>query len=182
MEYRRSNVPGGTFFLTIVTHRRRPILVRPRARPLLRQAFRDVRSRHPFAVEAIVLLPDHLHLLVRLPAGDAGLSIRGGGIKRRFTQLCLAAGLQEAPTSDGQKAKRYRGIWQMRWEHTIRDAEDFKRHLDYIHANPLNHGLAARVRDWPWSSFHRYVRMGEYDPAWAGHVELPDAAEYFWAD
>lgn len=183
MEYRRSQVPGGTFFFTVVTNGRRPLLGVPEARAALRQALRDVRRRHPFVLEAVVLLPDHLHLLMRLPANDENFSIRIGGIKRRFTELRLACGGSEPPVPPGRGRKRYRGFWQPRfWEHTIRDAADFKLHLDYIHANPLKHGLVRRAADWPWSSFHRYVRLGEYQTDWAGHVALPHDVEYFWAD
>jgi len=133
--------------------------------------------------DTVLLLPDHLHVLMRLGEDDADLSLRVGGIKHRFTRLWVAAGGAEAPTSAGQEAKRYRGVWQSRfWEHTIRDAADFKRHLDYIHVNPVRHGLVDRLQDWPWSSFHRYVRTGEYDRDWAGYVELPHAVECFWAD
>ena len=183
MEYRRSRIPGGVFFFTVVTNQRRQILVSSGNRGHLRRAFRDVRCRRDFTLDAIVLLPDHLHLLMHLPHGDADYSIRIGGIKRRFTDLYLASGGKEAPMPSGRKAKRYRGVWQPRfWEHAVRDAEDYKRHLDYIHANPVKHGLVSRVGDWQWSSFHRYVRLGEYDLDWAGHVDLPHEVEYLWAD
>jgi putative transposase len=138
---------------------------------------------HPFAVEAIVLLPDHLHMILALPLHDANFSLRVGGIKRRFTELYLAAGGKAAPVGQAPRRQRYRGIWQPRfWEHTIRDARDFKLHLDYIHANPLKHGLVRQVGDWPWSSFHRYLKLGEYEADWAGHVSLPHEVEYFYAD
>ncbi|MCD4700032.1 MAG: transposase, partial [Phycisphaerae bacterium] len=141
MDYRRSQVCGGTFFFTVVTHIRQKMLVTSNARDFLRRAFRDVGARHPFALEAVVLLPDHLHMLMRLPPDEADFSIRVGGVKRRFTDLWLSEGCAESPISDGKKAKRYRGVWQGRfWEHTIRDAADFKRHMDYIHVNPVKHG------------------------------------------
>ena len=130
-----------------------------------------------------MLLPDHLHLLMRLPAEESNFSVRIGGMKKRFTELYLASGGCEADPSPGRRRKRYRGLWQPRfWEHTIRDAKDFKLHLDYIHVNPLKHGLVRNVIDWPWSSFHRYVRLGEYQADWAGHVKLPHEVEFFWAD
>ena len=114
---------------------------------------------------------------------DILLSVRVGAIKRRFTELYLDGGGAAGMRTAGQRAKRYAGVWQGRfWEHTIRDAGDFKIHLDYVHANPLKHGLVKEVREWPWSSFHRYVRLGEYDESWAGHVRWPHAVEYYWAD
>jgi len=183
MDYRRAHVPGGLFFFTLVTHPRRALLINPSARTALRRAVQDVRRRHPFLLEAIVLLPDHLHMLMKLPEGDADFGVRVGGIKRRFTELYLAGGQEEASVSAGRFRKRYRGVWQARfWEHTIRDAKDFRLHLDYVHANPLKHELVARVGDWPWSSFHRYVRWGEYESDWAGRVTLPHDVEHFYAD
>ena len=183
MEYRRVHMPGGVFFFTLVTNGRHPFLVAPESRAALRQAIRDVRMRHPFAVHAIVLLPDHLHLLTELPVGDEDFSVRVGGIKRRFTELYLSTGAWEPPMSAGRRHKRYRGVWQPRfWEHTIRDARDYKLHLDYVHVNPLKHGLVDRVANWPWSSFHRYVRLGEYELDWAGYVTLPHDVEYVWPD
>jgi putative transposase len=183
MEYRRAFVPGGTFFLTLVTNGRARFLATGTGRRCLRRAFRDVRRRHPFSIEAIVLLDDHLHMLMRLPAGDADFSIRVGGIKGRFSRLYIDQGGAEPPVSDARRRKRYRGLWQARfWEHTIRDARDFKLHLDYIHANPLRHGVVNCVRNWPWSSFHRYLKLGEYEADWAGHVTLPHEVEYYYAD
>ena len=180
MEYRRARVDGGTFFFTVVTHSRRPILTSPTARGFLRMAFREVRRRHPFWLEGIVLLPDHLHMLMRLPEGDADYPVRVGGIKRHFTSAYLPAGGREAAATTGQVRKRLRAVWQGRfWEHTIRDARDFRMHLDYVHLNPVKHGLVANPSEWPWTSFHRYVRMGWYEADWSGRVELPGQVEYY---
>ena len=183
MEYRRLQVEGGWFFVTVVTHRRRPILARSMARAWLRQSIREVRKVRPFAIRAMVLLPEHWHAIIELPQGDDNLSGRINGIKRGFTTRYLAGGGREAPVSAGAARKRSRGVWQGRfWDHALRDAGDFKMHLDYIHANPVKHGLVARPGDWKWSSFARYVRAGEYPPDWCARVDLPDAVEYYWAD
>jgi putative transposase len=140
----------------------------------------DVRGLHPFDLPAIVLLPDHLHMLMRLPPDDQDFSLRVGGIKRRFTDLYLQAGGRESDIPDGRRDKGYRGLWQPRfWEHTIRDSRDFVLHFDYIHWNPVKHALVRRVKDWPWSTFHRYLQMGEYEEDWCGHVTLPHEVEYF---
>ena len=131
----------------------------------------------------MVLLPDHVHMLWRLPENDMDYSRRLGKIKKAFTKAFLQAGGAAASVTHGESVKRYRGIWQPRfWEHTIRDARDHKMHLDYIHANPVKHGVVTRVQDWAWSSFHRYVKLGEYELDWAGHVELPSAVEYFYTE
>ena len=79
--YRRAFAPGGTFFFTLVTAGRRPILTGPLARRLLRAAFRDTRRIRPFEMLAITLLLEHLHALWRLPSGDADFSTRWSQIK-----------------------------------------------------------------------------------------------------
>jgi putative transposase len=134
MFYRRNRIAGGTFFITVVTNGRRPLLSTGRGRLCLRQALRDAGQRRPFDLPAFVLLPEHFHLLMRLPPGQENYSIRVAGIKRNFTDLFLAAGGQEGSVSQGRQRKGYRGIWQPRfWEHTIRDAKDYKLHwITYI--------------------------------------------------
>jgi putative transposase len=73
--------------------------------------------------------------------------------------------------SDSRAAKGERSIWQRRyWEHTIRDEKDFARHMDYIHINLVKHGLVAQVGDWPYSSFHRMVKLKIYPEDGAGDV------------
>ena len=118
-----------------------------------------------------------------MPEGDLDYSSRVSGFKKRFTRAYLAAGGTEGVPPGGQRRHRLRGVWQRRfWEHTIRDARDFRMHLDYIHANPVKHGLVEWPRDWPWSTFHRYVRQGWYDVDWRGRIDLPGSVECLWAD
>ena len=158
---------GGTYFFTLVTHQRRPFLTDEIARRSLREAFRVVRSRRPIRIDAIVLLPDHLHAIWTLPPGDFDFATRWQLIKRRFTKSYLAAGGVEARRSASRLSKGEHSLWQRRYfEHTCRDEADMKRFADSLHVNPLKHGLVERVIDWPWSSFHRYVRLGEYEPEW----------------
>lgn len=170
-EYRRSFVEGGTYFFTVVIYRRLPILVNPEARQLLRSAWINTRERFPFTTVAICLLPERLHSIWTLPDGDSNYPIRWKEIKRLFTRGYLdqiGAGEIRNPSriKRGEAA-----IWQRRfWEHTIRDLEDFNRHLDYIHYNPVKHELVKRVSDWPWSSFHRYVKMGYYERNWGDEI------------
>ena len=135
-------------------------------------AFRETRRYHPFTTDAVVVLPDHLHAFWTLPEGDADFATRWRLIKSAFSRN-LAAG---EPISNSRATKGERGIWQRRyWEHTIRDENDFGRHVDYIHINSVKHGLATRVGDWPYSSFHRMVRLGVYPEDWAGDMSRPDA-------
>ena len=170
--YRRAYQPGGTYFFTVVTHGRRPFLCDPGARSLLRQAFSTIRQRWPFRVDAIVLLPDHLHYVWTLPLGDANFSTRWNQIKGTFTKSWLARGGGEVAPGLSRRIRRERGVWQRRlFEHCCRDEEDRRRCMDYVHVNPLKHELVERVSDWPWSSFHRYVRLGEYSLDWGNASE-----------
>ncbi len=171
--YRRAVVPGGTFFFTLVTYNRRPWLTSPAARRLLRKSFRVVRSDRPFAVDGIVLLPDHLHCIWTLPRGDSDFATRWRLIKGGFTRAWLAGGGAEEGVSVGRAVQGGRGVWQRRfYEHTIRDEEELRRCLDYVHLNPVKHGLCERAADWPWSSLHRYIALGEYEPDWGGAPDL----------
>ena len=164
--YRRNFVAGGGFFFTVNLAERRLRLLTDRI-AALRAAFRDVLRRHPFEIAAIVVLPDHLHAVWRLPPDDADFAVRWRLIKSAFSRSLPSGEL----ISDGRAAKGERGIWQRRyWEHTIRDERDIARHIDYIHINPVKHGYVSRVVDWPYSSFHRMVRRGVYPPDWAGDV------------
>ena len=166
--WRRAHVPGGTFFFTLVADQRRPIFNSEAARTILGNVIRECCSTHPFDIRAIVLLPEHLHTLWCLPSGDTNYSGRWQWIKTQFTQRWLDAGGTEVPVSDGRKADGRRGVWQPKfWEHTIEDEDDFERHFDYIHFNPVKHGHVRCPSDWPWSSFHRWVRAGVYPKDWA---------------
>ncbi len=172
-EYRRAFVPGGTFFITLVTHNRRPLFQDTDNVAHLRQSIRFVKVDMPFDLPAAVVLPDHLHMLMALPDGDADFSKRIGRIKARFTKS-LSGHAQSMEQEVGgahptpSRAKhREAGVWQRRfWEHTIRDDRDFQAHLDYIHFNPVKHGVSACPHSWPHSSFRRWVESGAYEPTW----------------
>jgi putative transposase len=158
---RRIKTPGGTYFFTVVTFRRRKILCDPDNLELLRTAFKLVKTRHPFTIDALVLLPEHLHCIWTLPPGDDDYSMRWNGIKGHFSRHC--SGNYKIAPSASQQRKRAQTLWQPRfWEHQIRDERDYQKHCDYIHWNPVKHGLVGRVGDWPHSSIHRFVRLGLY--------------------
>ncbi len=160
--YRRASVPGGSYFFTLVSWKRRPNLTTPAFRTALRAAITAVRRSHPFQIDAWVLLPDHLHCMWTLPPDDADYPRRWSMIKRLTSQALRGA---DNPVIPGQRRKF--GIWQSRyWEHLIRDQKDLNQHLDYLHWNPVKHGHVPRVEDWPYSSFHRYVNEGKYPEAW----------------
>jgi putative transposase len=145
--YRRTNVAGGTYFFTVNTLCRVPVLTKAPVRAALREAIRQTRLSHPFDIDAWVLLPDHLHCIWTLPAGDAEFSIRWSKIKRYVSQQCGESyGVNRVSAS---RIKRHEsGLWQRRfWEHQIRDERDCARHVDYIHWNPVKHGLVGRTVD-----------------------------------
>jgi len=175
MHYRRAQTPAGCYFFTVVTHQRQPLFTNTATVDRLRQAFREVRQRHPFTIDAIVILPDHLHTLWTLPEGDIDFPTRWMLIKSRFTRSCKPDHPQRLSRSRAHK--RERAVWQRRyWEHHIRDPRDYAAHFDYIHYNPVKHGHVGTPSDWPWSSIHRYIRSGLLAPDWAstGQPDIPD--------
>jgi putative transposase len=165
--YRRAVQPGGTFFFTLVTENRAPLFTEESNRLLLRRAIAACRHHRPFTLDAIVLLPDHLHLLITLPDDDTDYSTRLSVIKSDFTRHYLAAGGHEQPRSPSRLRQEYRGVWQRRfWEHTIADPDDLHNHLDYIHYNPVHHELTTCPHTWPHTSFHQFVARNDYLPDW----------------
>lgn len=172
--YRRSRVANATYFLTATLRDRRASWLTERIDDL-RDAFRETRTECPFHTVAVVVMPDHFHWLCSLPDGDADFSSRIRMIKRGFTVRLLKAGIPLSKDGRGE----YR-LWQRRfWEHTIRDEADLERHIDYVHYNPVKHGLVRSVKDWPHSSFHRYVEQGLLDLAWGGRLDHDDTTTHF---
>lgn len=166
-QYRRAYRPGGTFFLTIVTENRAPILTTSAARTNLHTAIDACRANRPFTIDAIVLLPDHWHLMLTLPPGDADYPTRIAAIKSHFTRAYLTAGGREQPRSTSRLNARRRGVWQRHfWEHEIRDDTDYERHFDYILYNPVKHNLADCPHAWPYSSFAHATSTRLYPPDW----------------
>lgn len=166
MQYRRTFIPGGCYFFTVVTHQRRKLFTCDASVDLLRHAFRKVKRKHPFSIDAIVILPDHLHCIWTLPPGDVDFSSRWRLIKAALTKQCPPAwrvfGKDDARVRKGQQA-----IWQHRfWEHAIRDGADWCRHIDYIHYNPVKHHYVNSPSAWPYSSFLLAVDKGWYPSDW----------------
>ncbi|MBI3773752.1 MAG: transposase [Gammaproteobacteria bacterium] len=164
VSYRRNVIPGASYFFTVTLLDRASRLLIEHVADL-REAIGSVRAERPFEIDAIVILPDHLHCIWTLPPGDADYALRWREIKSRFSRRIPV----DEGRSPGRINKGERGIWQRRyWEHTLRDEGDVERHMDYIHYNPVKHGYVTRVADWPYSSFHRCVRQGIYPMNWAG--------------
>ena len=194
--YRRNYVEGGCYFFTVVMYKRQKLL-NGEAVDILREGFRELMKQKPFKIDAIVIMPDHLHCIWQLPPGDDNYSDRWKKIKTYFTKQYKRrmAPLPTKPTdeqvgwversathrlsctgpkpTESMKKKGEIGLWQRRfWEHTIRDEKDYKNHFDYIHYNPVKHRLAKAPKDWQYSSFYRYVREGIYKLDWGAQHDI----------
>jgi len=167
--YRRLHTPGATVFFTLALADRRKSLLTGHI-DRLRHAVAAVQARHPFEIDAAVVLPDHLHHVWTLPPDDTDFSTRWRLIKAHFSRGLPADPARSASKSDRQE----KGIWQRRFlDHVIRDQEDLNRHVDYIHFNPVKHGHVARPVDWPYSSLHRYIKRGVLTTEWGVGYTTP---------
>lgn len=169
--YKRARIAGGVYFFTVnLTERRGNTLLVDHI-ATLRESFRVVCAVHPFDIDAVVVMPDHLHCIWRMPVGDDDYATRWRLIKARFS-----AAIPSGEYISSSRARNgERGIWQRRyWEHVIRDETDWRRHVDYIHYNPMKHGHVKAVREWPHSSFRRFVQRGEYPANWTAADSVID--------
>ena len=165
MDYRRVWVAGGTYFFTVNLLERKGNDLLVRYIDVLRAAVAQVKNKYPFVIHGWVVLPDHLHCIIESPEGDQNFAVRW-----RLIKILFSKGL---PVDEYRSAVRIhrneRGIWQRRyWEHLIRDQRDFENHMNYIHNNPVKHGLVNDVCEWPYSTFHELVRRGLYPQNWSG--------------
>jgi putative transposase len=164
MRYRRTRTQGGTYFFTVNLADRTSNLLVDHVDGL-RAVVARVRNDHPFAIDAWVVLPDHLHAVWTLPQGDDDYATRRMLIKAGFSRA-LSSSVEAVSASRARKGER--GVWQRRyWEHLVRDAGDFRRHVDYVHINPVKHGYVDRPAAWAWSSIHGYIRDGSLPQDWA---------------
>jgi putative transposase len=165
VKYRCTKAPGSAFFFTVVTFDRRKIFTNEQIVALLRRAIAVVQVRRPFKVEAAVILPDHFHMIWRLPESEDDYATPWRLFKTYFTRRWSGDG--DYPITPFRQSKGERAVWQRHyWEHLIRDEADWRPHVDYIHYNPVKHGLARGPGAWPYSSFHTFVKQGYYSPDW----------------
>ncbi len=156
MNFRRYYLPNAIVFITQVVQDRAPVFRNPAHIELLLSILRRVQTLHPFAMLAYTFMPDHFHLLIR-PTGNSNFSQIMHSLKVNFTRAYKS----ELEIDGSMK------FWQKRfWEHTIRDENDLERHMDYIHYNPVKHGLVQRPQDWVYSSFRSWRERGAYDEGW----------------
>jgi putative transposase len=177
MRYRRVLEAGATYFFTLVTHQREPLFANDGHVQRWHAAVTAVQRKRPFTIEAEVILPDHVHMMWTLPEGNADYATRIRLAKTAFTRSLELN--RSSPSSNTSRAsKGERDIWQRRyWEHTIRNERDFQSLLDYIHFNPVKHGLVEKPTDWPHSTFHAWVAKGAYDPWW-GSGDMPPLPDW----
>lgn len=160
--YRRLYYPGGIYFFTVNRFDRSQTMLIDHIEKL-RESINDTRQKSPFQIPAMVVLPDHLHMLMAMPSGEADFSSRIRQIKTGFSRRMP----DSEPRSSSRKSKGERGIWQRRfWEHLIRDEDDLEQHVNYIHFNPVKHGYVSRPTDWPYSSIHRFIKHGWRSEGW----------------
>ncbi len=165
VRYRRVRIEGASYFFTVVTFKRQPLLKGDDAVALFMTSLRSVQEAHPFELNAYVILPDHLHMIWTLPDGDSDYPMRWRQIKGAFTRSLASKGAEKV--SPSRKSKSEHAVWQRRyWEHTISGDADFSVHVEYIHFNPVKHKLVTATRAWPHSSFHNWVARGRYDINW----------------
>ena len=161
--YKRAKFEGGYYFFTLVTYNREKLFRQEIARKCLREAINKTRLRHPFEIIAFCLLNNHLHCIWKLPENDSDFSMRWSSIKGLFSKTYLKVKGSRKSVSPSHLRKGEVCIWQRRfWEHQIRDENDLQNHIDYIHYNPVKHGLVQDVEDWPWSTYHKFVKEGFY--------------------
>jgi REP-associated tyrosine transposase len=171
MKYRRVYSKGGTYFFTLVTFNRLPILKGQTSIDLLEDALQYTAERMPFDLVANVVLPDHMHFIWTLPEGSDDFSTRWRLIKSHFSRSWKKNGCISQVESRRKKGEQ--DVWQRRfWEHLIRDEIDLVRHIEYVHYNPVKHGLVNSVVEWQYSSFHNYVAQGLFPQNWGEGVKI----------
>ncbi|MFA6041268.1 MAG: transposase [Methylophilus sp.] len=168
MDYRRAWHAGGTYFFTLNLLKRKDNDLLVKHVNVLKNAIKQVKQAHPFIIHAWVILPDHMHCVIELPQDDLDFATRLRLIKINFSKA-----LPKTEYRSPVRLKRgERGVWQRRyWEHLIRDEADYIAHIDYVHINPVKHGLVKQVKDWPYSTFHKIVKLGIYPADWGGNMD-----------
>ncbi|VEP13581.1 transposase [Hyella patelloides LEGE 07179] len=165
--YCRVYIPGGTYFLTLVTYRRRPLFKNSSNINLLRSSIAKVKAKKPFKIIAAVVLPEHIHFVWQLPPNDSDYSQRISRLKVLFTRAFKLNQISNIQISESRRKHRESDVWQRRfWEHLIRDETDLQQHLDYVHYNPVKHGLVSCPHLWEYSSFSTWIKKGRYSQDW----------------
>jgi putative transposase len=155
----------------------------PKNVQLLRDALSEVKLEQPFDIIAAVILPDHIHFIWSLPTGDNQYSKRIGRMKVAFTRSLHGENTLPQNVSISRRKHRESNVWQRRfWEHSIDNEDEFERYFDYIHYNPVKHGLVSCPHLWQASSFHRWVEKGVYEMDWGCRCENRDPGKFEFSD
>jgi putative transposase len=161
---RRYHRQGNIYFITNVTHERKPVLVDNV--DLFRAALNAVNVRTPFEIMAWVVLHDHFHFIVDPKQQDISDLLQK--IKMSFGALWR----KRMNVNSGR-------VWQNRfWDHIIRDQTDLNRHIDYVHFNPVKHGYVTSPFEWQQSSIHKYEEEGFYSQDWGKMDEVSIQGEF----
>lgn len=169
MNYRRAYIENSKIFITMVTNKRRHILINNI--DIIRESIKQIKNKIPFKIEAIVILPDHIHMTIQ-PQEIKKYPEIIKGIKTHFSRNIDETKLEDYKLTESRKEKKEKDIWQRRyWEHTITDEEDLGKHIDYIHYNPIKHGYVKQPKEWKYSTFKKYVKQGLYDENWCDFNE-----------
>ncbi|MDD3012156.1 MAG: transposase [Candidatus Gastranaerophilales bacterium] len=164
MQYRRAFIQNSYVFITVVTNRRRNILVKNIN--LLRKSFKNAKRFYSFEIYSAVILPDHFHLMIKPENIDKYPQIIKL-IKSYFSKNIDISSINDYELSRSRQSKKEKDIWQRRyWEHSIKDEQDLYKHIDYIHYNPVKHGYVKNVKDWKYSSFDKFVKKEFYQENW----------------
>jgi putative transposase len=170
--YIRKPAPGATCFFTLALQDRSARYLVDHV-AALRASVADAKARHPFRIDAMVVLPEHIHALWTFPEQDGDFATRLMLVKQGFTRRLHAAGVLSTNAATARGVRGERSLWQRRfWEYRVRNEEDFAQHVDYIHFNPVKHGWVLRAREWPYSSFHRFVQAGKLESDWGISVAI----------
>lgn len=172
--YRRVFIQNSFVFLTIITHNRNPILIKNIR--LLREAFKKVKELYSYEIVACAILPEHIHLILALEKIENYPKVISA-VKHYFSRNI---NIEPKELSESKIKKREKGIWHRRYfEHTIIDELDLNKHIDYIHYNPVKHGIVKNVKDWEYSSFHKYVKNKKYDSNWGSNIDIANFIDLY---
>jgi len=172
--YKRFYLENSSVFITVVTYNRNMILIENV--DLLRDCLNATKDIFDFEIDAFVILPDHFHVILS-PKNINEFSKIMGYFKKEFTKA-IGDEFKNSNISESRLKRNEKGVWQRRfYEHIIRDEDDLRKHLDYIHYNPIKHGYVSSVNDWEFSSFNKFVQLNNYDEDWGSKLDIKHIEE-----
>ena len=178
MNYRRLYIQNTKIFITVVTSKRRDLLIQNI--DILRQAFKEAKQKFSFDIDSVVILPNHLHMIIS-PKNINEYPEIIRKIKSYFSRNIDISQIDNYEISESKKNKGEKDIWQRRyWEHTIQNEAELNQCRDYIHYNPVKHKYVNKAKDWEYSSFRQYVEHGLYDENWCNFEETSNLSKFVY--